>query len=66
MATGRLGANDLTAGANVTVYIKHRYIRGSKFKLVQQGYPASAIRIAVAAADIPQTVNTLNTVLKFI
>ena len=35
MATGRLGANDLTAGANVTVYtFNRRYIRGSKFKLV--------------------------------
>lgn len=54
MATGRLGANDLSAGTNTTVYTcpADTYAVAS-INLCNRGNQATAIRIAVAAADTP-------------
>ena len=54
MATGRLGASDLTSGANTTVYTcpADTYAVAS-INLCNRGNQASAIRIAVASNDTP-------------
>ena len=54
MATGRIGANDLTAGANVTVYTApaDTYAVAS-INICNRGNQATSIRIAVAAAHSP-------------
>jgi len=54
MATGRLGANDLASGTNTTVYTcpADTYAVAS-INLCNRGNQATAVRIAVAAADTP-------------
>lgn len=54
MATGRLGASDLTGGANTTVYTcpADTYAVAS-INLCNRGNQAVAVRIAVAGADTP-------------
>jgi hypothetical protein len=54
MATGRIGASDLTSGANVTVYTAptDTYAVAS-INICNRGNQATSIRIAVAAADTP-------------
>lgn len=54
MATGRLGANDITAATNTTVYTcpADTYTIAS-LNLANRGNSAVAMRIAVAAADTP-------------
>ena len=54
MATGRIGASDLTSGANVTVYTAptDTYAVAS-INICNRGNHVTSIRIAVAAADTP-------------
>ena len=54
MATGRIGANDLSAGALTTVYTAptDAYAVAS-INICNRGNQATSIRIAVAAADTP-------------
>jgi len=54
MATGRLGASDLTSGTNTTLYTcpADTYAVAS-INLCNRGNQAVAVRIAVASADTP-------------
>ena len=54
MATGRLGASDLTSGANTTVYTAPTDTYSVvSLNLCNRGNQATSLRVAVAAADTP-------------
>jgi len=54
MATGRIGAADLASGTNTTVYTcpADTYTVAS-VNICNRGNQATAVRVAVAAADVP-------------
>lgn len=54
MATGRLGANDVSAATNTTVYTcPADTFAVASISICNRGNTATAIRIALAAADTP-------------
>lgn len=54
MATGRLGASDLAAGTNTTVYtVPSGYFTAASVNLCNRGNGAITVRLAIASADTP-------------